>query len=332
MECVACELCGSNRSRPFLSQRDLTHGTTDEEFTVMLCEECGLLYLNPRPTQSEIGRHYPKQYFSPPSPPRRFSHIRRWITEDFYGYPSASSRGRWRTLRKLLLWPDMIRRALTGRVTLPWVGQGRLLDVGCGHGVNAAMLAQQGWEVSALDLSEAAASHARTLLGDRVQVGDLTSARYHDRAFDLVLMSHSLEHMYHLSETLAEVRRISDDHGLLVIVVPNAESLEARMFGRWWVPWDPPRHLYHFKKTTLTRLLKQTGFSVIRIRTGVTAAHFMTSLERVWMHSVGRALVFRSLIEKLVVRPFCLLAGNLGFGTEITVYAVKVQSVVGRSA
>ena len=292
----------------------------------MRCEDCGLLYLNPRPTRSEMGRYYPAQYFGPPSPPRRFSRVKRWILQDFYGYPEIASPGYRRYLRKLLLWPEYIRRVITGRESLPWVGRGRLLDVGCGSGVSTAIYKEQGWNVSGLDLNEVAVRYARTLLGNRVQLGDLMSVRYPDRAFDLVRLSHSLEHMYGLGQVLAVVGRILDDGGVLAVTVPNAGSWEAKIFRRWWYPWELPRHLHHFERATIGDLLQRAGFRVIRMQTGVTAAHFMTSLERVWAHGLGRALPARRMVEKLLARPFCLLAGNLGYGTEITVYAVKLAT------
>jgi SAM-dependent methyltransferase len=326
MEVVTCELCRSDHARIFLRQRDLTHGVTDEEFTVVRCEMCGFLYMNPRPTQAEIGKFYPTQYYAPPSPPRRFSRVKRWIMEDFYGYPAASARSPWRRLRKLLLWPEMVRRAVTGRTILPWVGKGRLLDVGCGHGVNDAILLQQGWEVHALDVSTAAVEHARSLLGDRVQAGDLMTVRYGDESFDVVVFSHSLEHIYGLRGVLAEVRRVLDSSGVFVVAVPNAGSWEAKIFSRWWFPWELPRHLHHFERKTLRRLLEQAGFQIVSIRTGVTAVHFVTSLERFWLHLLGRALPARRLIERFFARPFCLLAGNLGYGTEIIVHAVKARA------
>ncbi|TAJ30812.1 MAG: class I SAM-dependent methyltransferase [Nitrospirae bacterium] len=323
VEDVRCGLCGNAQASVVCSQRDLLHRVSDEEFTIVRCQRCGLLYLNPRPTKDEIGKYYPVQYFGAPSPPRPFSRVKRWLMEDFYGYPSSEPNGIRRKLRKLTLWPEMLRRSLGGRGLLPWVGRGRLLDVGCGHGVNAAMLAQQGWQVSGLDLGPEIVKQAQTLLGDRVQVGDLLTVRYPDLSFDVVLMSHSLEHMYELFRVLEEARRILDDQGLLVIVVPNAGGLEAKLFGRWWVNWDPPRHLYHFNTTTLTRLLEQAGFSLVRVRTGVTPVHFVSSLERVWMHWLHCRLPAKRLIEKFVARPFCLVAGNLGYGTELIVYAIK---------
>jgi SAM-dependent methyltransferase len=252
--------------------------------------------------------------------------------EDFYGYPSTKPASFWRRIRRFILWPEKVRRMVAGNMILPWVGRGRLLDVGCGSGVNTMIFKAQGWDVFGLDLNEVAVGHARTLLGDRVQVGDFQTVCYPDRAFDVVRLSHSLEHMYNLSRVFAEVRRILDDDGMVTIAPPNAGSLEARLFGRWWFPWELPRHLYHFERKTIVRLLGQAGFSVVRFKTGVTPAHFMTSLERVYTYMLGRKLPTRRLIEKLIARPICLLAGNLGYGTELIIYAVKASGAIHRAA
>ncbi|GIW55115.1 MAG: hypothetical protein KatS3mg082_1519 [Nitrospiraceae bacterium] len=326
METVACGLCGAHHAREVVRQRDLTDRMSDQEFTVVRCEECGLLYTNPRPSPDEIGRFYPSAYFGPPPVPRKVNRVKRWVMEAYYGYPPTTSSGLPVGIRKWLLWPDWMLRLLRGKDILPWVGQGRLLDVGCGTGTNVAMFQEQGWTVHGVDTSDVAVARARERFGDRVRLGHLDQAGYRDREFDVVLFSHSLEHMFDPPAVLKEVWRILDTDGHVVITVPNAGSLEARLFGRWWFPWELPRHLYHFEKTTLCRLLEHAGFRITRVRTGVGSLFFMASLERFWMHRLGRALPFRRLVEKLIARPFCLIAGHLGYGTEITVYAVKRES------
>jgi SAM-dependent methyltransferase len=198
-----------------------------------------------------------------------------------------------------------------------------LLDVGCGSGTSTAIFQADGWDVSGLDLNETAVGHARALLGDRVRLGDFQTVRYPDRSFDVVRLSHSLEHMHDPMSALREARRILDTDGYLVVTVPNAGSWEASLFGRWWFPWELPRHLYHFERDTLTRLLKRAGFRIRCLWSGTSPAHFMTSLERVWRNRTGRSLPARRLLERWVVRPFCLMAGHSGRGTELTAIAVK---------
>jgi SAM-dependent methyltransferase len=334
LERVACDLCGEKRSEEVLRQRDLLYAVSPEEFSVVRCLACGLLYLDPRPTPAEIGRYYPEQYFVQPPPKarreierlaKRFSQtIKRWIREDFYGYPAPTPSGWLRMLRRVCLWPENARRKFRGREIFPWVGEGRLLDVGCGPGVNLQTLQEQGWDVHGIEMSETAAALARQRVGDRIHHGTLETAPYAAESFDVIFMSHSLEHMFSPVATLERVRRLLKPAGVLIIAVPNAGSLEARLFGKWWVPWDPPRHLYHFEKRTLQKVLERAGFRVARMRTAVGTMFFMVSLDRAWAHTRGNgSLPARRLIEKVIAKPVCLVAGHLGYGTEITVHAVK---------
>ncbi len=333
METVVCGLCGCDYAQVVLRQQDLLHRVSTEEFTIVRCSGCSLCYLNPRPTVDEIGIYYPRAYFSgvPVKRPtaleqswkRVSERIKRWIMEDFYGYPASGRPSRFPRLRKCLLWPEKVRRVLRGRNIIPWVGEGRLLDVGSGPGGNLEVLQRQGWDVYGIDVSEEAALQARARVGERIHVGTLDTAPFKEEWFDVVLFSHSLEHLFSPIEELSRVHRFLQRGGLVIITVPNAASLEARLFGSWWVPWDPPRHLYHFEPATLGRLLERAGFQVTTCRTGVGSLYFMASLERVWDHKFGKALPARRLIEKVIAIPFCLVSGHMGYGTEITVHAVK---------
>lgn len=323
MDTVACELCGSRRTSEVLRLKDLTHRVTEDEFPIVRCEDCGLLYTNPRPSPEEIGAFYPETYFEPPPPPRKVTRVKRWAMEAYYGYPPATPSRVPVPVRKWLVWPDWMLRRLRGKEVLPWVGQGRLLDVGCGPGVNLAALQGQGWDVYGVEFNNTAAELARARVGDRIHVGTLDTAPFAESSFDVVLFSHSLEHLLSPSAALARARRLLKPGGWLVVAAPNAGGWERRIFGRWWFPWEVPRHLYHFDKATLSRLVEKAGFEVRRLGTAVGSLFFMASLERAWLHRLGRPLPAKRLIETLIAKPFCLIAGHLGYGTEITVHAVK---------
>lgn len=334
LETVACDLCGEKRSEVAVRQRDLLHHVTPDEFSVVRCLGCGLVYLNPRPTPADIGRYYPEQYYAGVKPKtrtgiellaKRFSGtIKRWIREDFYGYPAAEPSGWLRMVRKLCLWPEYTRRMLSGRDIIPWTGAGRLLDLGCGEGANLATLQADGWDVHGIEMSKTAVAAARERVGDRIHHGTLETAPYADESFDVILMSHSLEHMFSPVATLQRLHRLLRPAGLLVVAVPNVGSLEARLFGKWWLPWDPPRHLYHFDRGTLEQTMERAKFRVNRVRTAVGTMFFMVSLDRAWNHWKGIPSVpARRIIEKLIAKPFCFAAGHLGYGTEIRVYAKK---------
>jgi SAM-dependent methyltransferase len=335
METVPCDLCRSDQSDLLIRQRDLLLAVTDEEFTIVRCRQCGLVYLNPRPSRDLIGTYYPSFYYPPTvskaqpqfqQKTKRVSRgIKRWVMEDYYGYPSTCPPGFRRSMRRLMLWPDKFLREFRGRHILPWRGEGRVLDVGCGAGGNLKTLQDQGWDVYGIEISELAAAHARDLVGGQIHAGTLATAPFECKMFDMIFMSHSLEHLPSPADALQRVNALLMDDGLLVVSVPNVNSLEVKLFGWWWFGWDPPRHFYHFGKTTLTELLTQTGFKVQQFRTGVKTVFFMESLERVWKHRFRRNVPFRKLIDRLIARPVSLIAGHLGYGTEIMVYAVKQQ-------
>lgn len=269
METIDCEMCGGTSNRALFSQYDLAHHVTDELFTVVRCEACRLLFLNPRPTREEIGRYYPATYYPAAGPPapgdlrraaKRWSgKVRRWIAQDFYGYPAPESARGWQWLRRSLLWPEFLWRRWRGRGFLPWVGQGRALDVGCGAGNNLVALQELGWDVSGVDASEVAVAQARARFGERVRLGDLASMHYPDRTFDTVLFSHVLEHLHGPVSLLKEVWRILDWDGRVVILCPNAGGLEAKLFGRWWFPWELPATSSIMKRRRLRGCSRRPG-------------------------------------------------------------------------
>jgi SAM-dependent methyltransferase len=198
-----------------------------------------------------------------------------------------------------------------------------VLDVGCGAGGNLKTLQDQGWEPYGIEISDVAAAHARELVTGNIHTGTLESAPFPPQSFDLILMSHSLEHLPSPVDALRRVHRLLKDDGLLVVSVPNVNSLEFKLFGRWWLQLDPPRHFYHFDKRSLSGFFTQAEFQLHRVRNGVNAIFFMASLDQLWKYRFQKKVPFRKLIDRLIARPISLIAGHLGYGTEITVYAVK---------
>lgn len=338
MESVICDLCHSDQSEVLIRQRDLLLEVTNDEFTIVKCCRCGLVYLNPRPSKDLLGSYYPTVYYPPvqgkarpqfQKQAKKFSAwIKRRLLEDYYGYPSTVSAGWSRIVRRILLWPDKMLRELKGRHPLPWRGEGKVLDVGCGAGGNLKTLQDQGWQPSGIEISEVAAAHARKLVTGNIHTGTLESAPFSPRSFDLILMSHSLEHLPSSVDALRRVHRLLKDEGLLVVSVPNVNSLEYKLFARWWFQLDPPRHFYHFDKRSLSGFFTQAGFQLHHFRTGVSAIFLMASLDRFWKHRFRKNVPFRKLIDRLIARPISLIAGHLGYGTEITVHAVKQQDAV----
>ena len=72
----------------------------------------------------------------------------------------------------------------------------------------------------------------------------------------MVVLANVLEHAWDPVLMLAEVRRLLRPGGEVWISCPNAASLWRRVFGRAWVNWHVPFHLWHFSPATLQVVLQ----------------------------------------------------------------------------
>src|SRR5262249_34002010 len=137
----ACLFCGGERRWPLVEAPDTTAGGRGLRFVVVQCEDCGLCYTCPRPDRISVGQVYPADYPTP----RRKAEDRVQRTVDRTAASLSSVLGRLSS--RLRGRPCVERRAL------PWHGQGRVLDFGCGGGSFLERMRDQGWQVTGLDVS-----------------------------------------------------------------------------------------------------------------------------------------------------------------------------------
>jgi SAM-dependent methyltransferase len=118
--------------------------------------------------------------------------------------------------------------------------RGRALDLACGEGRNAIWLAQQGWDVTAVDFSEVAIARARQLAAGRgVEVewvrADLLSYAPEQRGFGLVLIAYLQIPAPELRRVLASTASALAPGGELFMIGHARRNLE----GGWGGPRDP---------------------------------------------------------------------------------------------
>ncbi|HOJ61448.1 MAG TPA: class I SAM-dependent methyltransferase [bacterium] len=123
---------------------------------------------------------------------------------------------------------------------------GEVLVIGCGSGMEAAILAQQlGAHVVGIDVEDAFDPEARTIA--ELRVGDAASLDFADSSFDFVYSYHTLEHIHQPMPALQEMRRVLRDGGAFWIGTPNRHRLLGYLGSKtattkekiWWnfVDW-----------------------------------------------------------------------------------------------
>lgn len=143
-------------------------------------------------------------------------------------------------------------------------GNGSVLDVGCGMGFFLMEMQNKGYRVDGVEISEYAADIASKKLNTRIISRDLLNTSYKSKQFNIVTFWDVLEHIYDPVESLKEVLRIIRQDGVLIIETLNISSLTARVLKRKWPLYYPPYHLYYYNHRSMSRLLENTGFRIIK--------------------------------------------------------------------
>ena len=225
-----CILCQTSE-RELLIEKD--------GWTVHRCPTCGLGFLDPRPSESEIEGLYRRDYFS-----ERYD---GGIDPDSQQYLKRLSGEQHRT--KFI---KSVKRS------------GHLLDIGCGYGYFLDASRREGYNVHGLDVSEWAAQYAAEKLGLSMTIGKIGDVHFPSPNFDIITMWHSLEHTPNPHVALKKAKSWLKKDGILVIDVPNYEGTDARRIWHEWDGWSLPYHYWHFTPKSLKQLLSQHGFTVIK--------------------------------------------------------------------
>jgi len=223
-----CFICGGDFSLSRFAALD----AEGSRYEVLFCNRCGLGKTEPFLTEDELKRIYSSSY-------RR---------EDSTRFPAFLE-------RFISIVRDGRRRSVER-----YAQKGRILDIGCGRGDFLLKMLSYGWECFGLELDERVSRHNRP--GMELKYGSLSNHRFPDAYFSAVTFWHVFEHLRDPEWALGECSRILKPGGLLVMAVPNMESLQSRLSGRGWFHLDPPFHLYHYSARNIKRLLEKSGFEV----------------------------------------------------------------------
>jgi SAM-dependent methyltransferase len=235
-------------------------------------------------------------------------HQEQFVGSTFYeGYLARAE-------RMMALYPatyEILERTL-GR-------QGTLLEIGCATGHFLRVGQQRGWQVAGIEISPSLAQYARETFGlDVCVVSHLQDATFDVQEFDVIYISHVLEHLHDPHSTLKNLHDLLREDGLLLVQVPNEfEDLLYPFFGplirrRFQRDGLPTDHLYFYTPRTIGRLIQDSGFRVLQTST--------------WAWRNQRNLLRGRIPGAFLVKALLFsVGGQLGRGPNIEVLAQRVQ-------
>ena len=279
-----CVLCGS--------EGENFHTAVQEKvgYNIVSCNECGLIFVNPRDSQDVVSKQYVEDQTSP------ISYYQQTAPTDTINF------------NKRL---DMIESK---------VPKAKLLDIGCNVGTFMEAARQRGWQVAGVEANRKAADVCKEK-GLAVHTGLFGPefAKKHGQSdFDLVCMNDSIEHFPDPLEALSWARVVLKDNGYIAISTPNISSILGKVFQI-----KPKEHLFYFSKDTLRKKMEHAGYKVellveVGRRRDIAAMSMGASLDSKW-----RAV--SKLLDRMGLAVATSIFLSLFFRDELFVLARKVK-------
>lgn len=310
---IACPYCASQALEPLYREVRDRLGVSNETWNWQACRDCGAGVLSPRPKAEALPHFYPQHYSFEPTLKRGW--LSTLETRLFY-LPEAKAR------------TDVVRalfRDHAGREAQT------LLEVGCGSGTGLPYYANAGIQVEAVDFDERKVAYVRdTWNVPALQASaDALPSSYPLESFDIIVAFHLLEHMPDPLAVLAYWREFLAPGGCVIVGVPMADSIAARIFGRRWAcVTEAPRHLTLPTRAGLEAAFTRAGYADFTLRADnalSSAADMTLSLMPAATHakqsSSSALLRVVKRAASMVIMLMCLPLASLFAGMKRPVYA-----------
>jgi len=268
IENVACDFCGCDKTVPVAMQTDLLHHTTEEIYTIVRCIGCGLSFINPRPSPSEIGRYYAQNYsfhIAPSVLHNLAVDVAIYVANTPLAWIAGMLPGIGRHLARF------VKPCISDPVRSYYAtgGTGIMLDIGCGAGANAHFWGRRGALLSyrkiTKDVGVEINDHARKSLADKgVDVHNDIESIPKNQLFGIIRMNWSLEHVYSPLRYFQFIKDHLEKKGRAVIAVPNYDGLIYKLAPDCV---ELPIHLYHFRPRDIENYAGKCGLSILDILT-----------------------------------------------------------------
>lgn len=257
---VNCPSCKAENFAFHAEVKD--YSVSQEVFQLQQCKQCELIFTNPRPAPEHLGPYYE--------------------SEDYISHTNAK-KGLFSQLYQMAR-----SKALKDKLNLlkNYHAQGKVLDVGCGTGHFLSVCKKDGWEVYGVEPSPAAAKIAKEENGIE-SVSEL-SQMDGQGPFHIISLWHVMEHLSDLEGNIQAMKSALLPDGRMIVAVPNVEAPERNEYGEQWAAYDVPRHLYHFSKSSMNRLMENNGLEIEHIHPMKMDAYYVSLLSEKIIHGKMR--------------------------------------------
>lgn len=211
------------------------HSVSKENFELLLDSDLQLLKTHPQPALENLGSYYESEDY--------ISHTdsKRSLFEKMYHLVKSYS------LKKKV-----------GLINSYHREKGSLLDIGAGTGDFLVAAKASGWQTTGVEPNE----NAKKLAVSKGISFQNPIESIENEQFDVITMWHVMEHVPDVEYQIKQLKRLLKPNGTLIIAVPNYKSFDAQHYGKFWAAYDVPRHLWHFSRTSIEKLVSRENMKL----------------------------------------------------------------------
>lgn len=245
MELIPCNTCGQNRFRPIFTKES----PLGESFSIVECNSCGLVQVNPQPNFLDVKKYYDDSYFT------------QRTERGYDNYYSDKLRAEISRVFQLNLkdlnfffWEKERISELTKEAKLS------SLDIGCAAGYFVAYQKDRGYDAYGIEIADGPVRFAReTLKLNIYQENFLDWDQNFQNQFDVITLWATIEHLHRPKETLKKIKSHLKPGGVLILSTCRY-GLLAKLSGLSWRYLNVPEHLYYYSYKGLKNLLLSLGY------------------------------------------------------------------------
>jgi 2-polyprenyl-3-methyl-5-hydroxy-6-metoxy-1,4-benzoquinol methylase len=263
---VNCPICNSN-----LYQEKYNIHT----WHIVACTNCAFVYTNPRLTNEAVIELYKQDYF----------HNQQFGYTDYNDNPH---------LKKMNFkkWIKDASPFFSEKENL------KALDIGCAAGFGISAYENLNIKADGLEIDP---NYVKELVAKGYNIYDkpLLENNFTNK-YDIVSLFDVVEHLTDLHANFETLKNLLNDNGILIIVTPDFDSKQRKIFGAKWFQFKPIEHINYFTTGSLKKLAQQHNLElVISKKSGQFAdANFI----------VNRLSKYNFKFANLLLKPFTYLA------------------------
>lgn len=241
-----------------------------------ICKDCGLLQQYKYPNNDFVNMFYEKYY------------------NDLYSFfksPEDRFNSRFKSAQYKY---DIIKKYLKNNI------KNSVLEIGCGSGGILSFFQTKNYEVYGLDYQNDHLDYAK-----KKNITTFSNYKKINRKFDLIILSHVLEHLVSVDDVLTKCKNLLNDKGIIYIEVPSLESISEH-YHYEIKNFLHIAHVTHFTKKTFMNLINLKGFKIKYINSKIHAVIEPYNSENRIINNYNdtKKILRKNKILKLIFLPF----------------------------